>query len=173
MLLNRDEVVAALFCETDRAQRMQSSLSVIQIAIENGGQYSSGEEVYRVVDEIAKRITRLLRTYDSIGQLARDTLLLILPGCTGIHAAALAERLKTEIFGIPVCAEGTKSCLTACFGVVSSGGRSPFIVMRDAARTLHNARAAGPGTIECLSVEENAEPAALLIAKLPRQLLRQ
>jgi two-component system, cell cycle response regulator len=162
MLLKRDELESALFCETDRAQRMRTPLSVMQIGIENDarGQPLSGEEFDHAVGEIVKRIAQLLRTYDSIGQLAKDTLFLILPGCIGNDARALADRLKAGAFGAPVSAAGSQIRLIACFGVASSGGRSPFIVMREATNALQHARRVGPGMIECFSTDEKADPVA-------------
>ena len=172
MLLSREELVSALFCETDRAQRMKTPLSVIQIGIMEGAdrQSQSDEEFDHAAGEIVKRIAQLLRTYDSIGKLTRDTFLLILPGCDSSHAIALAQRLKDGISSSRAGGEGTGLRTGACLGVVSSGGRSPFIVMRDAASAFHNARMAGPGAIECSFTNQNADPVAPLNALIHETL---
>jgi two-component system, cell cycle response regulator len=96
MLLSRDELVSALFRETDRAQRMKTPLSVIEFGIDDSERSRNqlGTELFReAVREIVERITRLSRSYDFMGALSEDTFLVALPGCESSNAMMLAERL--------------------------------------------------------------------------------
>ncbi|HMG84351.1 MAG TPA: diguanylate cyclase [Terracidiphilus sp.] len=175
MLLSRDELVTALFCETDRAQRLKMPLSVI--AVELADWDAPESEVKQVSPAAAERIivariTGILRCYDSLGRWANGEFILLLPGCAITHARTLAERLRDEVFLVPVEAGGVKMCVMACFGVASSGGRSPFVVLRDARNALQQARTAGPGSIGCSSADAEANPAAFLIPVLQREDLQ-
>ena len=167
MLLSRDELVSAFFRETDRAQRLKMPLAVI--AIELADQCSPESELKQVSPAAAERtivarITGILRCYDSLGRWDNGEFILLLPGCATMHARTLAERLRDEVFAVPVEAGGGKICVKASFGVASSGGRSPFVVLRDARIALKEARTAGPGSIGCPDAESN--PAAFLIPVL-------
>jgi|SRR6516165_7849067 diguanylate cyclase (GGDEF)-like protein len=146
MLLDRSELISALFRETDRAQRTKTPLALIQVGIEQAPSPFLNESDV-AVDAIVERVTRLLRSYDLIGNLGGGVFLVVLPECDGPQAALLAERLKAEIFRAPM-RDGEQVRPDACFGVVSSGGRSPLVVMRDAELALQRARKNGSGSIE-------------------------
>lgn len=172
MLLSRDEVVSALFCETDRAQRLKMPLSVIAVELADwGAPESELKQVSSAAAEriLVARITGILRCYDSVGRWADGELILLLPGCAITHARTLAERLRDEVFAVPVEAGGGEMCVKACFGVASSGGRSPFVVLRDAHNALQEARTAGSGSIGCSTADAETNPAAFLIPVLHRE----
>lgn len=150
MLLDRDELISILFRETDRAQRMKTSLSLIHCGICDWQKWQSelGQaSCEAAVNAIAARITRLLRCYDSVGKIADGELVLILPGCNNSNAAKMAERLHTEVFGSSVFSGQNQLTLTACFGIATSGGRSPMVVLREAERALAAARTRGTGAV--------------------------
>ena len=169
MLLSRDELVSALFCETDRAQRLKMPLALIAVELED---WAAPESELKLVSPaaaeriIVARITGILRCYDSVGRWADGGLILLLPGCAITHARTLAERLRDEVFAVPVEAGGGKMCVKACFGVASSGGRSPFVVLRETHNALKEARIAGPGSIGCSTVNAETNPAAFVIPVL-------
>jgi len=166
MLLSRDDLVSVLFCETDRAQRLKMPLTLIHIGLADCGNPQSAlekallEESIRVIVE---RFTRVLRCYDSVGRIADGEFVLILPGCTLFNATTLAERLRDGVFGSPFEACGQEMHLNACFGVVSSGGRSPFVVLGEAKKAFQRAQATAPASIHCLGVEDDLDPAAFLM----------
>jgi len=175
MLLSRDDLVSALFCETDRAQRLRMPLALIHIGFSDwiGRQSARGdarEAVMRLIDE---RFKRLLRCYDSIGRVADGELLLILPGCSLLNAKTLAERIRDRVFGSPFEVLGQEMHLNACFGVVSSGGRSPFVVLREARKALQRAHATASASIHCLEAENEMDPASFLMPVPQDELLRR
>lgn len=165
MLLSRDALVYALFCETDRAQRTKSPLALVHCGIDDWQSWRTqlGETAFEAaMVEVAGRIGRLLRCYDSLGGVAAGEFVLVLPGCDSVNAASMAERLNREVFGLPVVVGERRIELAASFGVAASGGRSPFVVLRDADRAFHRARMRGAGTVECFATESEANPAAFL-----------
>jgi diguanylate cyclase (GGDEF)-like protein len=175
MLLSRDALVSALFCETDRAQRMKTPLAVIYCGIDDWVRWLSqlgepGSDA--AMHEIAGRITRLLRCYDSLGQIAGGEFALVLPGCNSFNAAKMSERMNIEVFRAPVVAGNEQVQLAGCFGVAGSGGRSPFVVLRDAERALKNARVRGAGSIERCATDAEPDPAMFLIPVIEDEALR-
>jgi diguanylate cyclase (GGDEF)-like protein len=168
MLLNRSGFISALFCETDRAQRMKSTLALIQIGIDD-----CNDSLSQSADEIVKRIAQLLRSYDLIGELGGGMFLLALPGCDGSSAVTLAERLRTEVFRLPVRLGSREACVAACFGVVVSGGRSPLVVMHEAELAVQRAKKNGPGFVEFSTEAARSDPAAFLRPDSPPETVRR
>ena len=147
---NRAALLAALFRETDRAQRMNTPLSVILLDVDDFGHWNSrlGSEICdRLLVEVTQRTTRLLRTYDLFGRTGKDEFLAGLPGCGMVNAVLLAERIRAEVFSEPFHAAGHAVRLSACFGVAASAGRSPVIVLREAEEALRLAKEEGPESI--------------------------
>jgi len=173
MLLSRNELVSALFCETDRAQRMNMPLAVIGIGTDCSERQScSGDgAVSAAREEIVRRITRILRCYDSVGQMADGEFVLILPGCNLSNANTMAERLRDEVFGSPFETCDQQIHLNACFGVVSSAGRSPFVVLREARKALQRAQAKAPASIHCLGLADELDSGALPLPVVPDKSL--
>jgi GGDEF domain-containing protein len=120
---------------------------------------------------IVERFSQILRCYDSVGRLADGELLLILPGCSLFHAKTLAERIRDGVFGSPLETCGEEIRLNACFGVVSSGGRSPFVVLRETRKALQRAQTSGPGSIHWLGAAEELDSGKFLIPVLQEESL--
>jgi len=148
---NREAMMAMLFRETDRVQRLNSSLSLILFDIDDFGHWNSrlgAEACDDLLCQIVTRTTRLLRSYDLLGRPGKDEFLIILPGCSKVNAALLAERLCQEVFSTPFRIDGESVRLSACFGIALSHGRSPVVVLREAEEALQWARNAGPESIQ-------------------------
>ena len=148
MLLGRNELISTLFRETDRAQRMKNPLLLVHCGITNWDDWrlTLGESaVEPAISKIAELSMRLLRCYDSSGEITEGELLLVLPGCNSFNAAALAERLNTEVFTLPVELDQAQLRFTACFGVAASAGRSPYIVLWDCRWRFANRQESGCG----------------------------
>ena len=166
MLLVRNELISALFRETDRAQRMKTPLSFILCGIDGWadlqGRIGDGDLESAKV-EIVRRIARHLRCYDSLGRYGEGEFALILPGCNSFSAVSMADRLGTDVFG-PAFGANAALTLSACFGVAGSGGRSPMVVLRNADRALKSARERGPGSVERCSYDAEADPTSFLVS---------
>ena len=173
---NRAALLAALFRETDRAQRMNTPLSMILLDVDDFGHWNSrlGSSLCdRLLVEVARRTTRLLRTYDLFGRTGKDEFLTGLPGCSTVNAVLLAERIRTEVFSEPFHVAGHAVRLSACFGVAASAGRSPVIVLRETEEALRLAKEEGPESICCAGndAETPARPVTFLLPTSGEDLL--
>lgn len=162
MLLNRDELIATLFRETDRAQRLKTGLAVILCGIDGLENWRSrlGEyELHTAEQEITKRIVRVLRCYDSLARFDDDTYALVLPGCNSFNAVGMAERLRQDLTSSAVNVGGEALEVSATFGIAGSGGRSPLVVLRNAVEALSSARTQKFGSIVRSSYDAEPDPA--------------
>lgn len=166
MLQSRDELIATLFRETDRAQRMKTPLALILIGIDEWETWRLRFD-QRVLDdaalEIAGRVARFLRCYDAVGRYGDGEFVLVLPGCTSFNAVSMAERLSQDAFGSSLRLHNEEIRFSACFGVAGSGGRSPLVVLRNAEQAFKIATARGAGSIERCAYDAEPDPAAFLI----------
>lgn len=148
---NREAMLSLMFRETDRALRLKNSLCLVLFDIDDFGHWNSrlgADACDELLCHVVTRTTRLLRSYDVLGRPGMDEFLVVLPGCAMNNAMMLAERLRIDVFGTPFHVAGEAIRLSACFGLASSNGRSPVVVLREAEQALQQARAAGPESIE-------------------------
>jgi len=156
-IFSRESILSILFRETDRVQRLRGTLSVLVFAVDDFGHWI--DELGQIASdwllrEVARRAGRTLRSYDLLGLAGKDEFLLALPGCGTVDAVAMAERLRTEVFEKPFEVKhrsmpNRNIRLTACFGITSSRGRSPVVVVREAESMLARAKLVGPDQICC------------------------
>ena len=173
---NRETILAMLFRETDRVQRMKNPLCMILFDIDDFGHWNSrlgAEACDDLLCQAATRTSRLLRTYDLLGRPGMDEFLIALPGCSTANAVLLAERLRLEVFSQPFHVGGESIRLSACFGIASSQGRAPVVVLREAEQALQWAKAAGPESIQCAGdcPQSTAAPVAFLSPSSGDELL--
>lgn len=164
---NRSTLLSILFRETDRVQRMKTPLSLLLLDIDDFGHWNSrlgAEACDSLLCQVVERIEHLLRSYDLFGRAGKDEFLAILPGCGTVDATLLAERLRAETFSTPFHVAGESIRLSACFGIASSEGRSPVVVLREAEQALDRARRTGPESIQCFGEHDSrgAGPVAFL-----------
>jgi two-component system cell cycle response regulator len=173
---NRETMLSMMFRETDRVQRMNSSLCVILFDIDDFGHWNSrlgSETCDELLCQVATRTARLLRSYDLLGRAGKDEFLIALPGCSSVNAVMMAERLRMDVFSVPFRVNGEAIRLSACFGIASSMGRSPVVVLRETEHALLVAKASGPESIQCAGdfPEPNAAPVAFLSSTSEDELL--
>jgi len=173
---NREAVLTMLFRETDRAQRMNTPLSLLLLDVDDFGHWNSrlgNDACDDLLCRVASRLTRLLRSYDLLGRAGKDEFLLGLPGCSAAHATMLAERIRVDVFAEPFRVGGESIRLSACFGIATSQGRSPVVVLREAEQALSWARTAGPESIQSYgdSPHTSNAPVAFLSASSGDELL--
>ena len=156
---NREAILSMLFRETDRVQRMKGSLCMILFDIDDFGHWNSrlgASTCDELLCQVVKRTARLLRSYDLLGRPGMDEFLVALPGCSPVNAVMMAERLRLDVFCSPFRVAGDSIRLSACFGIASSQGRSPVVVLREAEQALQVAKAAGPESIQCFNGSQRA-----------------
>jgi len=160
---NRETILSMLFRETDRVQRLKSSLCLILLDIDDFGHWNErlgSDACDDLLCQVVGRATRLLRSYDLLGRPGKDEFLVALPGCSPVNAAMLTERLRLEVFSTPFRVNGESIRLSACFGIASSLGRSPVVVLREAEQALHTAKASGPESIQFFNDSQHPSSAA-------------
>jgi len=175
MLLSRDELITALFRETDRAQRMSTTLAVILFGIDGWGDLRSrfeGSVLAEAEDVLTARTVRLLRCYDLMGRWGDGQFGLVLPGCNSFNAVTMSDRLSLALFSTAVRAGDRDLAFSGCFGVAGSGGRSPLVVLRNAENALTSAMARGMGSIVRSSYDAEPDPASLLMPVIQDGTLR-
>ncbi len=149
---NREALLSMMFRETDRVQRMNSPLCLVLFDLDDFGHWNTrlGAEVCdELLRMVVARAARLLRSYDLLGRPGEDEFLMVLPGCATENAVMLADRVRMDVFSAPFRVERESIRLSACFGITSSHGRSPVVVLREAEQALERARRAGPENIQC------------------------
>jgi diguanylate cyclase (GGDEF)-like protein len=164
---NRETILSLLFRETDRAQRLNSSLCMVLFDIDDFGHWNSrlgADACDELLCQVVARTSRVLRTYDLLGRPGMDEFLIALPGCSPCNALMLAERIRAAVFSQPFHTGGESIRLSACFGIASSKGRSPMVVLREAEQALLIAKDAGPESIQSFSdcPQSTAAPVAFL-----------
>jgi len=173
---NRETMLSMMFRETDRVQRMNSSLCLILFDIDDFGHWNARlgtEACDNLLCQVAARTARLLRSYDLLGRAGKDEFMVALPGCGGANALMMAERLRMDVFSAPFRVDGEAVRLSACFGIASSMGRSPVVVLREAEQALLVAKATGPESIQCAEdcPQAYAAPVAFLSSDSGDELL--
>jgi diguanylate cyclase (GGDEF)-like protein len=173
---NRETILSMLFRETDRVQRMKNSLCMILFDIDDFGHWNSrlgSDACDDLLCQVVARTSRLLRSYDILGRAGKDEFLVALPGCSAVNAVMMAERLRMDVFATPFSVIGEAIRLSACFGIASSLGRSPVVVLREAEQALLVAKASGPESIQSTGdcPEASAAPVAFLSSTSGDELL--
>lgn len=172
---NRETLLAMLFRETDRVQRMNSCMSLVLFDIDDFGHWNlrlGVDACDELLCQVASRTSALLRSYDLLGRPGMDEFLVALPACSPASAIALTERLRREVFAEPFHMAGESIRLSACFGIAASRGRSPVVVLREAEKALGWAKAAGPESIQCFGCPSPApEPVTFLSSVSGDELL--
>jgi two-component system cell cycle response regulator len=166
-LHNRSAMLSMLFRETDRVQRMHTSLCLMLFEIDDLEHWNARLGVETTGDlilQVVGRVRRLLRSYDLFGRVSNAEFVLGLPGCSAVNAISLAERIRMEIFSEPFHVREQRVRLTASFGIAPSHGRSPLVVLREAEQALQSAQASGPEAIQYSETQTKSpeNPAAFL-----------
>ena len=96
-----EEMVEQLSLEVNRCQRMELSLGLLELALEEAGRDEASQgprEGYRgVLHEVGECLRESLRRYDSIGLTSDGGFLLVLPDISRRGLAGAAERLRREL----------------------------------------------------------------------------
>jgi len=160
-LWNRETMLNQLFQETDRVQRMRTPLTLLLLDLDRFSSvnvefgYEAGD---KILQELANRFRRFLRSYDLIGRCGEDEFLIALPGCTSEQALSMAVRLRQTVLQRPFTAGRDALTLTASMGIAQSKGRSPLVVLREVERALQDAKASGRNAIREYSVVSPVRP---------------
>jgi two-component system, cell cycle response regulator len=174
-LWNRESLLNLLFPETDRVQRMRTPLTLLLLDLDHFSKvntefgYEAGD---KILQELANRFRRFLRSYDLIGRCGEDEFLIALPGCTSDQAAMMALRLKQTVLQKPFPVGRDMITLTASIGIAQSKGRSPLVVLREVERAVRDAKVGGRNAIREFSVVSPVQPTRAAVERnTPRTLM--
>jgi diguanylate cyclase (GGDEF)-like protein len=112
--------------EIDRARRYDAPLSCLLVRLEDLLEMPSayGDELpVQTLAYVAEALRRELRSFDRIGRLSEDELLITLPGADGARAEIVGRRVLDRLRMIKVEADGARRPLSVSVGLAAWHGR--------------------------------------------------
>jgi diguanylate cyclase (GGDEF)-like protein len=159
-LWNRTAMVANLKRELARADRHNTSLSVMMVDLDHFNRINetyghlAGDSVLR---DTAQRIQSVSRVIDAVGRYGGEEFLIISAGLDAAKTSGQAERIRTAICEEPVDVSEGVIQLTASVGLASSGNAketNPNSLILAADLALARAKALGGNRVELARAEE-------------------
>ena len=126
-LWNHNRIIEILIEEIARSDRQGQPLSVAMLDLDHFKHVNDtyghvvGDEVLR---DIARRLERAIRVYDSVGRFGGEEFMIVLPGTDRAHAERAAERIRAEISTEPIPTTGGTLRVTGSLGVVTHRGEA-------------------------------------------------
>lgn len=121
-LLNRMAILDAVSREISRSRREGNPMALIIGDLDHFKDLNDthghllGDAVLR---ETARRMTHVLRQYDSVGRYGGEEFLMLLPNASDAQACNVAERIRYEIQREPLVADTVSIDVAMSFGVCS------------------------------------------------------
>ncbi|MEO5596855.1 MAG: diguanylate cyclase [Lysobacteraceae bacterium] len=158
-LLNRGATLDFLQQELERSSREGSCVGVIMVDLDHFKQVNDihGHLIGdAVLQEAARRMQAVMRSYDRIGRYGGEEFLILSPGCNADHARTVAERIRGCMTATPIQTSAGELIVTASLGVaISRKGAmhdaDTLIASADAA--LYRAKHAGRNRVEMADPE--------------------
>jgi diguanylate cyclase (GGDEF)-like protein/PAS domain S-box-containing protein len=159
-LWNHNRIIEILIEETSRSDRQGAPLSVAMLDLDHFKHVNDthghvvGDEVLR---EIARRLERAIRVYDSVGRFGGEEFMIVLPGTDRADAQQAAERIRAEISREPVLTSAGGVRVTGSLGVVTHRGEAVsdatgLLVAADDA--LYDAKGSGRDRVTVASMRQ-------------------
>jgi two-component system, cell cycle response regulator len=141
---NRRAILDRLSKELDRAGRRNSELSVGMCDIDHFKRINDTFG-HQVGDEVlcgfVQEIRNTLRPYDLMGRYGGEEFLVLAPGCTGLVAEGLYERLRAKIDGLRIATRSGAVCITISIGVAGADGEKKVdALLAEADAALYTAK---------------------------------
>ena len=145
---NRNEILATLRRELERAARVRIPTGVLMLDIDHFKSINdthghlTGDLVLRVVTE---RIIKAIRGYDSVGRYGGEEFLIVLPGCSRDEIDQGAERVRTAIDRETIALNELDIRVTVSIGaaVTTQGATSEMDLLAAADSALYRAKEIG------------------------------
>jgi diguanylate cyclase (GGDEF)-like protein/PAS domain S-box-containing protein len=148
-LLNRGATLELLERELVRSVRENSSTAVLLADLDHFKKIndSHGHPVGdEVLLEVARRLTRTVRSYDLVGRYGGEEFLIVLPNCAPEDALTRAEQLQGAIAASPVETANGPLWMTISIGVLVAqewGNPTSAEILREVDAALYAAKSAG------------------------------
>lgn len=163
----RRAILEILETELSRASGKAGATGVLLLDLDH---FKSVNDTYghlagdQVLAESVRRLSRQLRSYDSIGRYGGEEFLVVAPGCDEEQLCALAERLRSAIESEPMRAGQHEIAVTLSIGVaIASTVDAPAaIAIEDADVALYAAKKAGRNRFVRCAPRSQSIPGSLL-----------
>jgi diguanylate cyclase (GGDEF)-like protein len=170
-LLNRRAIDDVARAEVRRRTRYESHLALGVLDVDhfkgiNDRHLLPGGDF--VLVELARVLTGLLRTVDSIGRIGGEEFLVVAPETTLDGAAVMAERLRSTVERTPFVYEGTPIPVTVSvgFAVAEPGTKPEFERLKHvASAAMRQAKANGRNRAVIHPLLPQADPSELVFAR--------
>jgi diguanylate cyclase (GGDEF)-like protein len=148
-LWNHKSILDFLKKEVDREHRTHQPLGVMMADVDH---FKKINDTYghlvgdTVLQEVARRFEKALRSYDFVGRYGGEEFLILVPGCRLPDLISAAERLRCSIAQQPFCTAAGDILLTVSIGVVSTleeGHEDCQDLLRAADAALYTAKTGG------------------------------
>jgi diguanylate cyclase (GGDEF)-like protein len=156
-LWNRHAILDLLDREMERSRRSHDPIGLLMIDVDHFKKINdtlghlAGDEVLR---EVAERIGKHVRSYDSVGRYGGEEFLIVLPGCDDSQTRESAERIRLAIADASFSAGASNIAVTISIGatVLSAGTVSAMDILAIADGAMYQAKAKGRNqTVVCVS----------------------
>jgi diguanylate cyclase (GGDEF)-like protein len=151
-LFNRSAILEILEIELAREARGEAPVGLALADLDHFKRINDthghlvGDDALRMTSQCMRAS---IRPYDSLGRYGGEEFLLVLPGCKHREAAAVAERLRTNVLGCQLDPPASES-ITVSLGVTSTDravDKTPAGLIALADRALYRAKEAGRNRI--------------------------
>jgi diguanylate cyclase (GGDEF)-like protein len=145
---NRGEILEMLRRELERGARSKTTTGILMLDIDHfkliNDTYGhlTGDAVLR---EVTQRISRAVRSYDSVGRYGGEEFVIVLPGCSREQVDQGAERVRAAVDNGPVRANESQIAVTVSIGaaVTTHGAISEKEILAAADIALYRAKEIG------------------------------
>jgi two-component system, cell cycle response regulator len=166
-VLTRRAILEFLEAELSRTGKNGRSAGVLMLDLDH---FKSINDTYghlagdQILAETGRRLSRQLRSYDTIGRYGGEEFMVVAPGCDKVELCELAERLRTAIESAPMRAAQREIRVTLSIGAVIAsevdGAANTAIESADVA--LYAAKKAGRNRFVCSVLRPNTISHSLL-----------
>jgi two-component system, cell cycle response regulator len=147
-LWNRGEILEMLRRELERGARSKTTTGILMLdidhfkAINDTYGHLTGDAVLR---EVTQRITKAVRSYDSVGRYGGEEFVIVLPGCSREQVDQGAERVRAAVDDGPVRVGESQIAVTVSIGaaVTAHGAISEKEILAAADVALYRAKEIG------------------------------
>jgi diguanylate cyclase (GGDEF)-like protein len=159
-LLNRGAILEVLERELSRARRENTTVGITLVDVDHFKQvndvhgHAAGDVV---LQEVSRRMTGVVRPYDTVGRYGGEEFLVVLPGTDEATVRGIAERIRHGIEVQPFATSDKALPVTASLGIAAHdplGAVDADALIRAADAALYRAKRGGRNRCETATAED-------------------